>query len=87
MKMNCSENDKIFEKLLNHEISIAVVGIGYVGYHLVQLLSQKFKVIAYDIDEERVSQLKVDNALFTCCESDMKKAAIYIITVPTPINQ
>ena len=50
MKMNCSENDKIFEKLLNHEISIAVVGIGYVSYPLVQLLSQKFKVIAYDID-------------------------------------
>ena len=65
MKMNCSENDKIFEKLLNHEISIAVVGIGYVGYPLGQLLSQKFKVIAYDIDEERVSQLKVDNAYVT----------------------
>ena len=83
----CTTNSKREKAAKNLDITVFMAVFSFVNCQSRDLLSQKFKVIAYDIDEERVSQLKVDNALFTCCESDMKKAAIYIITVPTPINQ
>lgn len=81
---------------------IAIVGLGYVGLPLAIAFSKKnYQVIAYDINNERISQLqsgmditlevnkddlKSSNICFSFHEEDLKKASFYMITVPTPIN-
>ncbi|MDX1975763.1 MAG: nucleotide sugar dehydrogenase [Rickettsiales bacterium] len=82
--------------------TIAVVGLGYVGLPLTVALAKKHaKVIGFDINRARVDELKqgIDHtgeieksALqqpslhFTAAAEDMKEATIYIVTVPTPID-
>lgn len=81
---------------------VAVIGLGYVGLPLAVAFAKKgYKVIAYDINENRIAQLKngldvtrettkneltFSNLHFSSCEEDLKESPIYIITVPTPIN-
>jgi UDP-N-acetyl-D-galactosamine dehydrogenase len=38
--------------------SIAIIGLGYVGLPLAAVFARKFKVIGFDINEQRVSELK-----------------------------
>jgi UDP-N-acetyl-D-glucosamine/UDP-N-acetyl-D-galactosamine dehydrogenase len=83
--------------------SITVIGLGYVGLPLAVEFSKKYKVIGFDINEKRVSDLKsnIDSTLevtseelaeltqlsFTSAVEDIKQANIYIVTVPTPIDK
>ena len=39
-------------------LKICVLGLGYVGLPIAIKLSEKFKVIGYDIDKNRISELK-----------------------------
>jgi UDP-N-acetyl-D-glucosamine/UDP-N-acetyl-D-galactosamine dehydrogenase len=82
---------------------IAVVGLGYVGLPLALEFGKKRKVIGFDIDEDRVSNLKdgIDStleatpddflnshqAIFTSNVADISDCSIYIIAVPTPIDE
>jgi UDP-N-acetyl-D-mannosaminuronate dehydrogenase len=86
----------------NKNIKLAVVGLGYVGLPLALEFAKTRNVIAYDINETRIKELKtfIDRNLetekkhfrnakfvkFTSKITDLKKANFYIITVPTPIN-
>ena len=85
------------------EIKIAVVGLGYVGLPLAIEFGSKRSVIGFDINETRINELKkgedvtlettqeeIKNAVylsFTDNIEDIKDCKIYIITVPTPIDQ
>ena len=77
----------------------AVVGLGYVGLGLAAALSKKNTVIAYDINKQRIQELRqqVDrnqlvshedlshqNLIFTDCLADIKPANFYIVSVATP---
>ena len=77
---------------------ISIIGLGYVGLPLVLEFSKYYPVIGYDIDKNRVNQLNssVDinkdidiipkDVLFTHELRKLKKSNIYIITVPTPVD-
>ena len=81
---------------------IAIIGLGYVGLPLAAAFAKKnYKTICYDINKERINQLKneedvtfettkddlrLPNLFFTYEPQDLKEASIYIITVPTPID-
>ena len=82
--------------------SISVIGLGYVGLPLAVAFAQKTKVMAFDINEKRISSLKkyhdstleVDsselkeaNIIFTTRPQDLQEANFHIICVPTPINK
>ena len=83
--------------------TIAVIGLGYVGLPLAVEFGRKRKVIGYDINQFRVSELKkgIDKTLETthkelkdavnlCYTSnleDIQKCKIFIVTVPTPIDK
>ena len=83
--------------------SIAIIGLGYVGLPLAVEFGKKRKVIGYDISEIRINELKkgIDNTLetsiaelknathlsFTKNLEDLNECEIFIITVPTPINE
>ena len=85
------------------DIKIAVVGLGYVGLPLAIEFGSKRSVIGFDINETRINELKkgldvtletnqeeIKNAAhlsFTNKIEDIKECKIYIITVPTPIDQ
>jgi len=81
---------------------IAVIGLGYVGLPLAVLLDTKFDVIGYDINTERINELKrgfdrtgeVDSDRLKSCSveftnepSKISKAKVIIVTVPTPIDE
>ena len=86
-----------------NEIKLGIIGLGYVGLPLALEFAKKRKVIAYDISEKRIKELKnfIDINLettkkqfkasklikFTHNIDDLKLANFYIITVPTPINK
>lgn len=80
---------------------VSVIGLGYVGLTTAAAFAQVGKVIAYDINPERIKQLKAhhdrneevsDEALsspnlhFTTNIADLKQANFHIITVPTPLD-
>jgi UDP-N-acetyl-D-glucosamine/UDP-N-acetyl-D-galactosamine dehydrogenase len=81
--------------------SIAVIGLGYVGLPIAIEFAKKFKVVGFDIKEERVNMMKqkidpsqeLDSSAFenidmefTSKIEDIKDASFYIVAVPTPIN-
>lgn len=82
--------------------TIAVLGLGYVGLPLAVEFSKKYKTIGFDIKTSRVSMLKdgIDDTLevsseelkaakgliFSYSEEEIKAANVYIVTVPTPID-
>jgi UDP-N-acetyl-D-galactosamine dehydrogenase len=47
-----------FEDFQAHRESIAIVGLGYVGLPLAAVLARKFRVVGFDINERRVSELR-----------------------------
>lgn len=42
---------------MNKEYKIGIIGLGYVGFPLACLFSKKYKVIGFDINEKRISEL------------------------------
>ena len=81
---------------------IAVIGLGYVGLPLAVALARKFETVGFDIDERRVAELRegkdrtreVDEAelrasdlTLTADAQNCAGADIYIVTVPTPVDQ
>ena len=83
-------------------INACVIGLGYVGLPILINLSKKFKTIGYDINKQRIDDLKKGKDLFnefrkkelkknkinfTNSIDLIKKSNLFIITVPTPINK
>ena len=90
-----------FNDLITKKESIAVVGLGYVGLPLAVAFSKYFKVIGFDISEERIAALEkgVDNTRevepdelkkasikFSADPEILKQARLIIVAVPTPID-
>lgn len=83
--------------------NIALIGLGYVGLPLAVEFGKKRTVIGFDTNKNRIDQLKkgidltmetsskelkeATNLTFTTNIEDIKNCAIYIVTVPTPIDK
>ena len=80
---------------------IAVLGLGYVGLPLALALSRHFPVLAFDIDNRRIEELRAGHDStgevsgeelasgswrLSSDENDLAECDIYIVTVPTPID-
>lgn len=81
---------------------IAVVGLGYVGLPLAVEFGRRFEVVGFDINSERVaelaaghdrtlevpdSELHASTVQFTDQVRALRPASVYVVTVPTPIDQ
>jgi UDP-N-acetyl-D-galactosamine dehydrogenase len=81
---------------------IAIVGLGYVGLPVALAFADKYDCIGFDINLERIEQLKNQNdvtlevssqelekanIMFTSQINDLAVADFFIIAVPTPVNQ
>lgn len=69
---------------------VAVIGVGYVGTHLVEAFAKFYKVIAFDISKKQIEQagmqLKGLSVHFTTNASDLAIADAFLISVPTNLN-
>jgi UDP-N-acetyl-D-glucosamine/UDP-N-acetyl-D-galactosamine dehydrogenase len=88
---------------LDYEDSqIAVIGLGYVGLPLAVEFSKIRSVVGFDINSKRINELsrgndttleiekhefKSLNIKFTDSISEIQESKIFIVTVPTPINE
>ncbi|POR37519.1 UDP-glucose 6-dehydrogenase [Tolypocladium paradoxum] len=67
---------------------VAVIGVGYVGEHLVNAFSKRFNVLGHDVSEARTKQLEHafasnDGVNFTTSAKDIAAATHFLISVPT----
>ncbi|KAF5689186.1 Vi polysaccharide biosynthesis vipA tviB [Fusarium circinatum] len=72
----------------NDEPVIAVIGVGYVGTHLVSSFSSKYQVIGFDVSAKRIKDLGVEyqgqeNVHFSRESQDLQRATHFLISVPT----
>lgn len=92
---------KLYEKIVNKEEKIAVIGLGYVGMPITVAFAKKIDVIGFDLNEKKIElyksgidptnevgndEIKKTTAEFTADESKLKEAKFHIVAVPTPIN-
>jgi UDP-N-acetyl-D-glucosamine/UDP-N-acetyl-D-galactosamine dehydrogenase len=81
---------------------ISVIGLGYVGLPVAVAFGKKSKVIGFDINEKRLTELrqgqdstheveakdlKTADIHFTSNSEDLRQADFHIVAVPTPINE
>ena len=91
----------IYNKLVEKEEKLAVIGLGYVGLPIALEFARKIKVIGFDINAERVEMMKnnvdpsneLDESEFEGCDitftanpDDLKEATFFVVAVPTPID-
>jgi len=92
----------MYNKLVNKEAKMAVIGLGYVGLPIALEFAKKIKVVGFDIKPDRVELMKkgIDpsneltkeefegcDILFTADINDLKDVDFYIVAVPTPIDE
>ena len=55
-------SNSIYNKLINKEAKLAVIGLGYVGLPIALEFAKKIKVVGFDINQERVDLMnnKID---------------------------
>jgi len=71
--------------------TVCIVGAGYVGLPLSDILSNDFKVISFDVDEDKIKTLSSQNSrknrLFTIDPFMISEADFILICVPTPLSE
>ncbi|MEX0811246.1 MAG: nucleotide sugar dehydrogenase [Chitinophagales bacterium] len=92
----------MYEKLINKETKLAVIGLGYVGLPIALEFAKKISVIGFDINAKRVEMMKknIDPSCeleseafentdieFTADPADLKEATFFIVAVPTPVDE
>lgn len=92
----------LFEKIVNGQEKLALIGLGYVGMPIaVAFASKGINVIGFDTSKEKIALYKsgidptkevgneyISNTAvhFTNEENELKNAKFMIVAVPTPIN-
>lgn len=91
----------LYEKIVNREEKISLVGLGYVGMPIAVSFSKKVDVIGFDVNKAKIDLYKSgidptkevgDEAIkactvdFTCDPERLREAKFHIVAVPTPVN-
>lgn len=91
----------LYEKLINKEEKLSLVGLGYVGMPIAVAFAKKIDVIGFDLNEKKIELYKsgidptheVGNDIiskttvaFTADEKQLREAKFHIVAVPTPVN-
>lgn len=92
----------MYEKLINKEAKLAVIGLGYVGLPIALEFARKISVIGFDIHAGRIEMMKkgidpsneLEKEAFDNCDIEftdslekLKEARFYIVAVPTPVDE
>lgn len=101
-KMNGGKKMRLFNRIIDKEENLALVGLGYVGMPIAVAFAQKgIHVIGFDLNDEKIALYKsgIDptkevgdetisqtSVEFTSNEKDLRRAKFIIMAVPTPVN-
>lgn len=92
----------LYEKIINREEKISLVGLGYVGMPIAVAFARKADVIGFDLNKEKIDLYRsgidptneVGNEVianttvsFTNDETQLREARFHIVAVPTPVNE
>ena len=92
----------LYDRLVNKEAKLAVIGLGYVGLPIALAFARKLKVVGFDINQKRVDMMRrgedpsneLDASEFEGCDihftadlEDLRDVEFFIVAVPTPIDQ
>lgn len=92
----------LYDKIVNGEEKIALIGLGYVGMPIAVAFARKVKVIGFDLNSNKIDLykkgidptnevgdeiIKTTSVEFTSDENALQSAKFFIVAVPTPINQ
>ena len=92
---------QLYEKLLNKEEKLSLIGLGYVGMPIAVAFARKLDVIGFDLNSQKIDLYKkgVDpthevgdeiirksTVEFTDNETKLREAKFHIVAVPTPVN-
>ena len=85
------------------DIRIAIIGLGYVGLPLAAAFGKRYPTLGFDIDQRRIAELQAfhdhtlevdeaglraaDRLRFSHDADDLAACNVFIVTVPTPIDQ
>ncbi|QNL97877.1 nucleotide sugar dehydrogenase [Treponema sp. Marseille-Q4132] len=91
----------LYEKIINRQEKLALVGLGYVGMPIAIAFAKKIDVIGFDLNAKKIELYKkgidptkeVGNEVikntkvqFTVDETRLREAKFHIVAVPTPVN-
>ena len=87
----------------SEKIKVGVIGLGYVGLPLAVEFGKRYPVLGFDINQKRVDELSaghdatlevsdeelkdIKQLYFSCDKQELASCNIYIVTVPTPIDE
>lgn len=95
------EFSDLYEKIIQRNEQISLIGLGYVGMPIAVAFSKKANVIGFDLNEKKIEQYKagvdptnevgneaIKNTTvhFTTNEKELQNARFHIVAVPTPVN-
>lgn len=93
--------NKLYCEIINKNVSISLIGLGYVGMPIAVAFAKKVNVIGYDLNEAKIElyqngidptnevgdeEIKKSTVYFTNDETKLKEARFHIVAVPTPVN-
>lgn len=91
----------LYDKIVNREEKISLVGLGYVGMPIAVAFAKKVDVIGFDLNKAKIEayksgidptkevgdeEIKKSTVEFTYDETKLKEAKFHIVAVPTPVN-
>ena len=92
----------MYNRIVNKEAKVAVIGLGYVGLPIALEFAKSVKVIGFDMNDTRLDMLrnKIDpseelpSSAFDGCDIEftssidvLRTANFFIVAVPTPIDE
>ena len=93
--------NNLYEKLLNKEEKLSLVGLGYVGMPIAVAFAKKIDVVGFDLNAKKIElykngidptnevgndAIKATTVEFTADETKLRDAKLHIVAVPTPVN-
>jgi UDP-N-acetyl-D-galactosamine dehydrogenase len=94
-------SNSIYQKLIDKQTKLAVIGLGYVGLPIALEFARKIKVVGFDINQQRVDLMRnkidpskeLERSAFEGCDihftadlEDLRDVTFFIVAVPTPID-
>lgn len=91
----------LYQKIVNGEEKISLVGLGYVGMPIAVSFAKKVKVVGFDLNAKKIELyqsgidptnevgdevIKNTTVEFTADETKLREAKFHIVAVPTPVN-
>lgn len=92
----------LYDKLINREEKMSVIGLGYVGMPIAVAFARKIKVVGFDLNSKKIDLYRKgidptrevgDEVIsktqveFTADEKKIRDARFHIVAVPTPVNE